>query len=292
MKPQNAQPWEEVNIVDWRHFISITQRVFEAYRDSEFMFRGQSQSAWGLRPALMRHLFDHETEAEAIAIEKQALHEFKQQAHLYSEIPPQVLANRHLWAPAWWALMQHYNAPTRLLDWTGSPFVAMYFAVEKDQACEGAVWYFDWSKFAVRPECIHADSFTVVQELRKDRNAAKKIGRVPLAELTERMIAQQGQHTFCTNVYGDHGQIIGDSLGNALNKLIVRGELKGEFLLRLRSMNITASSLFPGLDGFGRSVAELVHVHTHRTRALRRESAEIGMVTRGTLSAEGGRPLE
>ncbi len=53
----------------------------------------------------------------------------------------------------WYFLMQHYGAPTRLLDWTGNPLVALYFAIV-DQEVHGknrdaAVWVFDpweWNK--------------------------------------------------------------------------------------------------------------------------------------------------
>ena len=83
------------------------------------------------------------------------------------------------------------------------------------------------------------------------------------------MIAQQGQHTFCTNIYADHGQIIGKSLGKGLKKLVIDSSKKREFLLRLRRMNITANSLFPGLDGLGRSIAELIHVQSYRDRVVR-----------------------
>jgi len=48
----------------------------------------------------------------------------------------------------WWVVMQSYGAPTRLLGWSWSPYVAACFAVEKgwsqdEDKAEGAIWAFD-----------------------------------------------------------------------------------------------------------------------------------------------------
>jgi hypothetical protein len=72
--------------------------------------------------------------------ESTLLREFKRRAPIY--LPPQ-----HIPGPSqtgdWLALMQHFGAPTRLLDVSRSPFVATYFAVEdasNDVDC--ALWAF------------------------------------------------------------------------------------------------------------------------------------------------------
>ena len=89
---------------------------------------------------------------------------------------------------------------------------------------------------------------------------------------TQRMIAQQGSFTICKNITGDHGKIIGGSLDGmerANQVLIIPKGKKQELLRKLEIMNITASSLFPGLDGLGRSTGELVAMESwHHARML------------------------
>lgn len=70
-------------------------------------------------------------------LEDRSLGFFKEHARAFLENPP---ADDDL--IAWLSLMQHYGAPTRLTDWTFSPFVAIYFAYASVTSDEGeaALW--------------------------------------------------------------------------------------------------------------------------------------------------------
>lgn len=91
---------------------------------TEWVFRGMPDSRYRLKPTIER-----QADAKSVrwsAMELLILDEFTSRAHMHlagPSIPKDEIA--------WLAVMQHYGVPTRLLDFTYSPFVALYFAVRE-----------------------------------------------------------------------------------------------------------------------------------------------------------------
>jgi hypothetical protein len=88
-------------------------------------FRGHGKSSWKLVPGYHR-LKKPRSEVEL-------MNTFRQSANLLVQHSPKTNFD-------WLFFMQHYGVPTRLLDWTESPLVALYFAVTEHLKAEGAVW--------------------------------------------------------------------------------------------------------------------------------------------------------
>jgi hypothetical protein len=100
-------------------------------RDSRWIFRGEGshylREDYRMQTSLEREalFFDHEIE-NIPNLEKKLLREFRRRLYHYTSNLP----DENDWHE-WMALMQHFGAPTRLLDWTYSYFIAAYFALEK-----------------------------------------------------------------------------------------------------------------------------------------------------------------
>jgi len=94
-------------------------------------WRGQSKlcSEWELKPSIYRKDFSHLSERNVCA-------DFIARAPTrYSGRCPSLAENA-----SWLILMQHYGVPTRLLDWTESLLVALYFAVSEHDCAPGVLW--------------------------------------------------------------------------------------------------------------------------------------------------------
>jgi len=83
--------------------------------------------------------------------------------------------------------------------------------------------------------------------------------------LLDRMIVQQSVFMVCRNIGADVEQVLGtqvpkvsDPKKTTLIRLRIPAAEKPIIMRRLRSMNVTASSLFPGLDGIGRQLDETI----------------------------------
>jgi hypothetical protein len=261
-------------VKNWQHFVKIAE-VYARTSPLEraVAFRGQSRGEWTLRPTLTRTV-EALTEAQARAVEREALTDFKRHAHL--DVPPGMLfSDRNL--IGWWALMQHYGAPTRLLDWTESAFVAAYFAVERDPDAAGSV-------FALLPGALEramraafADHDTARDEHKRfvEQDPPRpSLYAIELKRHTNRMGAQQTLFTVSPQILADHQELIASVIPVEkatqleFRRYVIPPALKPEFMRRLRTMNITARALFPGIDGLGRSITELVKVGVYHLRGI------------------------
>jgi hypothetical protein len=112
-----------------------------------WVFRGLKSTEYGLEPRIERD--SKGKSCSWPALESMQLLEFQSKAPMYMnayELPhPED-------KPSWLALMQHQGIPTRLLDFSYSPYVALYFVLrertEKEQSRDGALWAIDTAAVA------------------------------------------------------------------------------------------------------------------------------------------------
>lgn len=216
----------------YRSVDSLLRMCVSASPDSRtVIYRGVSDSKYELIPSLGRiATLKGLAESEQRDQELNLLETFKKLALPFFESPP--VGQWELLAHA-----QHHGLPTRILDWSTNPFVALYFAVESGSEADAAMYTYTITNFTSTDgrDPLDLDYPITVQ----------------LPHVTRRIAAQCGVFTISHDPYTAME-------GPGIEKHVFPGRLKREILNRIEGMGINRASLFPGLDGIARYLARQI----------------------------------
>jgi hypothetical protein len=259
-----AAPVPTISIGSWGEF----RALIDQGRFRSWGFRGQPHADWGLWSSLSRHLQYARVHPSAWARqEERILRVFERKAHLW--VNPQPAEGNSF---EWLALMQHHGAPTRLLDMTWSPYVALFFALDRG-AARSAVWAFDVARINAMPAQLRdGQTIDVAAGSIRERGSfethflRQSVPFVVVGEphaMHRRLIAQSSTFMIPSVLDRSIDAILGAYDGEPLvTKLeLDTTAMRAEALHALYLMNITPATLFPDLDGLGRSLAYELEWH-------------------------------
>lgn len=209
-------------------------------------FRGVADESWPLLPSIQRS-------KDRIMCEKYIINDFYIKARQVIENSPP----KKNYA-AWISLMQHFGLPTRMLDWSSSPLIASFFAVEKYEEyfeTDAAIWVLT-PGLLNRKEgfgtCIYpVDADTAQKMLRpafkKQRRTTSVDDKILACLSTEnnlRMYSQQANFT----IHNSLKRLEDICDDDTLYKIIIPKDSRRSFLTNLEIFGITESFVYPDLE--------------------------------------------
>lgn len=255
-----------ITINTWEEFQNII--ASDQYRS--WAFRGQANTDWKLESSLSRHLKNYKVHPSVWAKQERRIFRiFKRKAHQFLEHLP-----KDEDAFEWLGIMKHHGAPTRLLDFTWSPYVAAFFALESAETTAAiyAIYPLGLKSQQNFPELVNEKISHDNIGIWKDTNYYKYFLRnnynfVTYGEpyrMNRRLIAQSGTFVVPSRIDKTIVEIIGKE--PEVSEMLVKFELntecmRHETLRKLYNMNITYATLFPDLDGLARSMALEFEMH-------------------------------
>lgn len=199
--------------------------LVEKHPGENVVFRGVKDSRFEITPSIGRLPIDS-TQIEKS--EEVIFKQFKEQALPHLNFTP-----RNDWE--WLALAQHHGLPTRLLDWTVNPLIALYFAVEEECPCDSAVYiYIDTQP----PVNLELSEYANPLLFPSDH----PVLRYTPAHLTPRIIAQSGLFTI-------HQNVTKGFTSEQIYKVVIPNKIRKKLKQQLYRYGIHRGTIYPGLDG-------------------------------------------
>jgi hypothetical protein len=243
----------------WKEFFSAS---FASHGGGpELIFRGVTDRNHALIPSIGRHAREN-TGDDISTLEDDLMTEFKRLSIPELESTP----GNDL---EWLFLAQHYGLPTRLLDWSTNPLVALFFAVEKDDEKDGAIY--------MVPRMV-TDQYELFDFRTADYTAQRKRepasifaiqpgqGKVIFIRPKYKDRRYQNQKSVFSCPQDPYAPLQLDSMG----RIDFDKNLKPRLRERLKKMGISTSFIYPGLGGIASEVKSLKYdpVQSGRTKIV------------------------
>ena len=284
-------------------YLEIIRKLDKAYAkdgglnnpvSSKFLYRGMAHVSWPLLPGIFREIGEQyegwdETARKYLTFstEQRILQHFRQEAAAY------VTQNRDE-SDIWWVeLAQHYGVPTRFLDWSENPLVALYFACENNSRQEDAVvWMLNRLNYNrhikkldpayefIDSESARRDAISTLMGFSACENGVCQISPLQLPFLYSpylfdgRMSAQSSWFMVWGNDMRPFQQMIdyqnymklpdescpccdADASDDFLYQFVIPVSAKQQMVRELNMLGINGKALFPGLDGVGKHIERI-----------------------------------
>ena len=224
----------------WIQFHEIVNKILDL---PQYIFRGHRRNEWKLEPTLARLIKERPNNEQ--------LHQYHIENFKYAlrgrrgQNPPSLDKPSPDKPYDLWALGQHHGLFTPLLDWTTSPYVALFFAFAKADNSTEYRTVFCLNQNRVREINERASKDVWVEDIIDFHR--------PMSDDNARLVSQSGLFTVSTGTTDIESWILRnwDSSQKAivLMKIQIPNAEREECLKSLNKMNINYASLFPDIDG-------------------------------------------
>lgn len=278
-KHKNIPKYIVLKINTWKELINFFDKFnWSANFGRDWIFRGESDESRAISPSLERL---HKDKLGFMAkVEELSLSYFKRRYN--GEFKP----NNSL---EWLSLLQHYGAPTRLVDFTYSWYIALFFAIESLSDKNSSLWCINLQELkngieinGLNSEASHSIIFDAYEkevcEL-IDNHSKEKRFVIPVEPqlLNERIHIQQGLFLINGSFLSKFDDILFQTLSidntERINekvveveiekteieevtifKIIINASIKKDLIKELYKMNISREIIYPGIEGFSQSI--------------------------------------
>ncbi len=258
---------KKLDTINISSLMDFTEFIETSMTNQEIMwFRGCGKSSYELNPSLFRNN-NFTTEEEFLDLESKILVQFQQKS-----IPYLSKSLNTDWEYLFF--MQHFGVPTRLLDWTENPYIALFFALtgaskklhSTGYSKDAAVWLLNpitWNQTILKHINYTGGILNVDEEFVKGYAPKTDISIMnsePIAingtYNSPRIVAQRGVFTIFGKNFLSFEKVF-EKLPfdkNTLKKLLIPKDSIEELLKSLIRIGFSDSVIFPDLDGLAKEI--------------------------------------